>query len=420
MSSLAPATGTALVRRRISGVAFLAVLAMLVWLTVLLYQKAFTPVVKVTLKTDHIGNQLSAPADVKLRGLVVGEVRKVSSTGNGATIDLALDPGKVAEIPANVQAQLLPKTLFGEKYVELVPPAQPSGEHLRSGDVIPQDRSSTALETEQVLDDILPLLRDLRPNQLSLTLHALSAALRDRGDKVGTSLVRTGAYLRRLNPSVPTIGQDLADLGAVSDNLAAASPTLLTTLDNLAASSRSIVAERTALERFLTSTDGFAQTAQTVVARNEQSLVRLSRSSEPVLGLFARYAPEYPCFLKGLSSYEPILENAFGGKQAGLHITVEAILDQGGYAPGQEPKYRDARAPYCDGLPHPKVPMPEARFDDGYQTSTTKSAQARLLTTNPALAVVSAPLLDVPAAQVPDVVGLLLGPLAGGNTVGLS
>ena len=37
----------------------------------------------VTLKTDSIGNQLAPPADVKLRGMIVGEVRNVSSNGAG-------------------------------------------------------------------------------------------------------------------------------------------------------------------------------------------------------------------------------------------------------------------------------------------------------------------------------------------------
>src|SRR5207245_2558422 len=143
--------------------------------------------VKVTLQADRIGNQLSPQADVKLRGIVVGTVRSVKSTGDGATINLALDPGTIRLIPQNVLARLIPKTLFGEKYVELVLPTAPSG-HLRAGDVIPQDRSATALETERVLDDLLPLLQSLRPAQVSLTLNALSTALRGRGDKLGANL----------------------------------------------------------------------------------------------------------------------------------------------------------------------------------------------------------------------------------------
>jgi virulence factor Mce-like protein len=408
------------VRRRLGGIAFLVVLAMLVSLTVLLYQKAFTPVVKVTLETNRIGNQLSAPADVKLRGLVVGEVRKISTKGSGASIVLALDPSRVDLIPANVTAQLLPKTLFGEKYVELVTPPKPSTEPIKAGDVIGQDRSSTALETEAVLDNLMPLLQSLRPAELSLALNALSSALRDRGDAFGGNLARAAAYLRQFNPSLPTLTDDFGRLAAFTDTLADVTPQLLTTLDNFAFSSRALVDQKAQLDSFLTRSTRFADTARAVVAQNEKNLISLASASRPVLALYARYSPEYPCLLAGLADYSPIVEKTFGGLQPGLHITLEVTQDSGGYAVGQEPKYRDARAPYCDGLPTPKVPAGETSFDDGYRTSTSPtSKRAGLLERQAALALVAAPVMGVRADQVPDLVGLLLGPLAEGNTVGV-
>jgi virulence factor Mce-like protein len=383
MSGPPPVVGAALAWRRVACVALLAVIAMLVSLTVALYQKAFTPVVKVTLLTDRIGNQLSAQADVKVRGLVVGTVRGVHARADGASIDLALDPGQVHLIPENVSAQLIPKTLFGEKYVDLVLPKDPAAEHLRSGDVIPQDRSETALETERVLNDLLPLLKSLRPQELSTTLNALSTALRDRGERLGGNLVTAGAYFRKLNPALPQAGADLQGLADLTDNIAAATPDLLRVLDNLSASSRNIVSERAQLDSFLTSTQAFAASARSIVAENEQALVNLSQDSVASLQLFARYSPELPCFLTGLARYEPIVARTFGGDQAGLHITLEATQDNRGYAPGQEPKYRDTRGPACWKLPHPPVPEPDDMFDDGYRTSTTPSNDPRHLAGEP-------------------------------------
>jgi phospholipid/cholesterol/gamma-HCH transport system substrate-binding protein len=426
MSAPTPSGGAALIRQRLSGVAFLVVVGLLVGLTVLFYNKAFTPVVHVTLKADRIGNQLSAPADVKLRGLVVGEVRSVSSQGSGAKIELALQPDKVKLIPDNVQAQLLPKTLFGEKFVLLVLPASPSAGHLHEGSTIGQDQSSTALETEKVLDDLMPVLQSLKPAQLSVTLNALSTALRGQGDKLGKNLVATGAYLKKLNPALPTLAQDLQGLSDFTSSTAEATPNLLRVLDNLSASSRNLVQEKSSLDTFLTSTTGFSADAQQVLAQNEKRLVALARDSRPSLDLFARYSPEFPCFLKGLADYNPILEKAFGGIDVGLHLTLELTQDNGGYAAGQEPKYRDSRAPYCMGLPSPKVPQGGAAFDDGYSTSTTRTgsvSSSRFLSPTSgqgsALSTVTAPVLGVPADQVPDLVSLLFGPLAGGSTVGL-
>jgi hypothetical protein len=61
------------------------------------------------------------------------------------------------------------------------------------------------------------------------------------------------------------------------------------------------------------------------------------------------------------------------------------------------------------------VPAGDTSFDDGYRTSTTPSPASRA-----ALDAVAAPLLGLPTAEVPDISGLLLGPVAAGSTVGLA
>ena len=73
-------------RLRLYGLVFLAVLALLLSLSVAVYRQVFTPVVRITLEADSLGNQLDPRADVKLRGLLVGEVREVHADGTKATL----------------------------------------------------------------------------------------------------------------------------------------------------------------------------------------------------------------------------------------------------------------------------------------------------------------------------------------------
>ncbi|MCW2600772.1 MAG: mceA [Frankiales bacterium] len=412
--------GPALLRRRVAGVVFLIVLALLVELSIALYQKKFTPTVDVALEADRAGNQLSVHADVKVRGLLVGEVRAVRSDGEKATLELALDPGKAALVPRNVRAQLLPKTLFGEKEVALILPSAPSPDHLRDGDTITQDRSSTAIETATALNDLLPLLRALEPQKVSLTLNALSAALRGRGDRLGSNLALNAAYFRKLNPSLPTLAQDMAGLATLANTYSDATPDLMRTLDNLSFSARSLVEERAALDTFLRSTSAFAASATTVVGENEQRLVALARDSKPSVELFAHYSGNFACLLNRIAFSEIEGERTFGGAQPGLHITLEFIKDQGGYVAGDGPQYKERRSFGCYGLgSKPIIPYP-AYFNpqDGYRDSDPPESPGA----GPSSAAWLAPVVQVPTEVVRTSAlprstsaldALLLAPVAG-------
>jgi phospholipid/cholesterol/gamma-HCH transport system substrate-binding protein len=438
--------GSAQLRRYAAGVAFLLVLAGLVALSIAMYTKAFTPVVRVSLQTDRVGNQLTTHADVKLRGLRVGEVRKIRSSGQGATIELALNKDTAQLVPADVRARLLPKTLFGEKEVNLIADGATASRPIRDGDVIPQDRSETAIETERVLNDFLPLLRSLKPAQLSLALNAASSALRGRGDRLGRNLALNADYFRQLNPQLPAILEDFRVLADVTEGYAKATPDLLRFVDNASAGSRNLVDQKQELATFLSSTKTFAQSADDFLRINDRNLVDLAAQSRPNLELYAAFSPEYACMLHTLPQQEIVGEKTFGGVDPWLHITLEVTQDQGAYLPGDEPKFREDRGPTCFGMqgkqivPFPAYYEPKDGYCDAEEQAspgvTTGNCHAGAAPAGLARAladpvgvlggvaqeqVVAAavsPVLQLPPADVPDIATLLFGPVARGTTVG--
>ena len=439
MSANRPSSGAALARQRLSGVAFLAVLAGLVALSIAFYNKAFQPVAEVTLKVDRIGSQLTPPADVKVDGLIVGEAREVEATPDGATITLAIEPDKLDLIPANVTARLLPKTIFGEKYVSLVRPEQPAAESLAAGDVIGQDRSSTGREFATALDNLLPLLETLDPQSLSTTLNAVSSALRGRGERIGSNLVLARDYFREFNPELPTLQEDFEGLADFADTLDAAAPDFLAVLDDLSFINRSLVDQRTELAQFLSSTTGVSGTFEEFLTENERRFIELAREGRPPLETFARYSPEFPCLASGLAEADDYIGDSFGRLQPGLHITLEFTENQGEYEPRRdEPQYKDDRGPVCYGLERldqgglPQRPAPDINYQDGYrdelgpdtsQSPDEESSGAPVsapAARRAALNTVLAPVLGVDSARVPDVAHLLFGPVARGTVVGLS
>ena len=120
----------AALKLKVLGVAFLCLLLAGVWLTYGVFTQKFTHFDEVTLDASTIGLQMPERADVKIRGVIVGEVLGFTATDAGATVKLGIYPDQLHTIPRNVTGAIVPKTLFGEKYVSLVVPADPSPQPL--------------------------------------------------------------------------------------------------------------------------------------------------------------------------------------------------------------------------------------------------------------------------------------------------
>ncbi|MGM1062093.1 MCE family protein [Saccharothrix sp. Mg75] len=340
-------------RRRLSGLLFAVLLLALCGLSVAAYQKVFTPRVTVLLRTDHVGNQLQAESDVKLLGVLVGEVRAIRSSGDGAELELALRPDQVDLIPANVSARLLPKTLFGERFVSLEPPDDPRGS-LAEGDVIEQDRTSGAIELERVLADLMPTLQAVRPDKLASALTSVAQALDGRGETLGRTIVQLDAYLREFNPRLPALKEGITKFADVADLYADAGPDLVRALADATAVSRTLAEQRADLDAVYTSLTTASADLTGFLRANGEVVVGLADRSRPTLELLAGYSPEFPCVLDAVNALRPRVDEALGKgtDQPGMHAEVTVVPPGEGYRPGRDdPVQRRGGAPHCPAGP---------------------------------------------------------------------
>jgi phospholipid/cholesterol/gamma-HCH transport system substrate-binding protein len=431
---------------KLYGVLLLVVAAALVALSILQFNQVFTPADHVTVHIGRAGLQLLPGSDVKERGIIVGSVETISSTGDGADIKLRLKPSEADQIPDNVSVRLLPKTLFGEKYVDLVPPAQPSGSHLADGGVISEDQTAQTLEIDEALNDLLPTLRAVPPADLNRTLTALATALSGRGEELGATIQDADAWLRAFNPHLPQLQHDLAALATVSGTYADAAPALLRMLGNLTVTSTSVVQQQQQISAFLDDVTGAADATHDLLARNADNLVAVNKVNRPVLSILARYSPEFPCFFRGYAGLIPRIHDAVAKHPAGIshsaHVVVEIVPSFPTYQrPIDLPEFKDNRGPSCYGLPHPPMSLPVIRYKDGTEDDPRFDAQggqsgksARSLPTgafSPSMGLAGTgeersvldrllgPMLGVNAGAVPDIADLLWGPLGRGQAVNL-
>ena len=415
---------------RLLGVIFIGLLVLGVWLINAVFTQKFVSFDRVRLSTDTIGLQLPSRADVKVRGVIVGEVLDAKSEANGAELTLGIKPGWMGKIPQNVTASILPKTLFGEKYVELVVPQDPSKKALTAGDHITQ--TQLPIEVERVLDDIYPLLRAVQPAELNYTLNALATALEGRGEAIGQNIETFDAYLKRMNPQVPALVEDLRLLAKVSGTYADVAPQIAETLRNTVKTGNTMVSREAKLHAFLQDVTSFSGTAKTFLDNNGSNIVRLGQLSKPQLELLNRYSPEFPCLLRGLVDQAPRLASTFRGFV--FHIDLITLPRQPrGYTAKDVPVLGADNGPNCVGLPNPPVPLRNVpnlndgvdglQRGDAQRTAPQIDAASRNAAAGEAekalFGALTAPVLGVPADQVPDLTTLLFGPLAAGTEVSM-
>jgi phospholipid/cholesterol/gamma-HCH transport system substrate-binding protein len=355
--------GTVLKRRGL-GVGYIVLVGALLWLSIAIYQKQFTSVVMVTLRADHTGNELQQASDVKVRGLIVGEVRSVTvASGNACSnpdvpcvsVSMALDPSKVPDIPQNVSARILPKTIFGEQYVDLEEPEHP-GPPIKAGDVIAQDRTRGALEAQKVFGDLLPLLTAVHPAELNATLTAIAEALQGRGEELGKTLVQLDGYLKQFNPHVKKMVDDIVKLGKVADEYNGVAPDLMQTFRNLETSARTTIEKRESLSNLFTTSTDTSNIIRSFLAENESRMITVVDTSASIYKLLATYSPEYPCLFAGLNKLGKLTNTILYNHQFNLQVVLDPN-NQGGYKPGESPIYVTGYGPNCFGLPDNPQPI---------------------------------------------------------------
>ena len=115
-------------------------------------------------------------------------------------------------IPANVLVDLTSPTVFGAKFVELVPPAEPSAQSLHAGQVL--DSQHVTVEVNTVFKQLTAVLGTLDPAKLNETLGAVSQALSGRGEKIGQAFSDLDSFLAKFQPTPSRAEPRHRDVGA--------------------------------------------------------------------------------------------------------------------------------------------------------------------------------------------------------------
>jgi phospholipid/cholesterol/gamma-HCH transport system substrate-binding protein len=215
-----------------------------------------------------------------MNGVLVGKVSSVErDVSGGVLIDIEMSKEDIEHVPANVVARILPATVFGTTFVDLIVHGTPAKDDLEAGDQIEADVTQGTLEFQQALDDIDRLVTALGPAELASAIGSAAQAVDGRGERLATTVDTLNSYLARLNPRMPAVRDDLRALATAVDVVDEVAPDLLDATEDGLVFTNSLIHQEAALTALLTGGIQLADDSYDFLSRNEQRLLRFIRGT---------------------------------------------------------------------------------------------------------------------------------------------
>jgi phospholipid/cholesterol/gamma-HCH transport system substrate-binding protein len=212
------------------GVSIAIVLALVValflwWLLVEGNQKRYSAVF-----TGVIG--LYEDNDVRVLGVKVGHVDKVTPNGDTVRVDMLVD--RTVQIPATAKAVIVAPALVSDRYVQFTP-VYTGGQVMAEGAVLGKDRTATPLEVDDLYASLNRVSTTLGPNGANK-----NGALSDLLDTLAENAKGNGQALN----------QTVTQLSQMAETLSGSDEDLFATVDNLQQFTSALADSDDAVNRF--------------------------------------------------------------------------------------------------------------------------------------------------------------------------
>lgn len=302
-------------RRKLAALLALILLSAVFVLVYMQFRGDLTPKTTLTMLADRAGLVMDPGSKVTYNGVAIGRVESVDEVQRDgrpmAKITLTVDPQYVPTIPANVVADITASTVFGNKYVTFTTPKTPSPQAITSDDEI--DVTSVTTEFNTLFETITSIAEKVDPVKLNMTLSAAAEALTGLGDKFGASIVSGNAILDDVNPQMPQIRHDIAQLANLGEIYANASPDLWEFLNNAVTTAHTFNTQRDNVDAALLAAIGFGNTGADVFERGGPYLERALADLVPTAQLLDEYSPELFCTIRNFHDLQPKVAKILGG-----------------------------------------------------------------------------------------------------------
>ncbi|HEX2196830.1 MAG TPA: MlaD family protein, partial [Actinomycetota bacterium] len=187
-----------------------------------------------------VGQQLPIGGDVKIRGVLVGTIQDLELADDGsARVELLVDDD--LDLPTTTRAEIRSKTIFGQKWVELIPPPSGGGPVLTAGSEIPDSQTTEPLELERALQLGHDLLSRLPLRDLTTVFSTLADGFGGSEQHAARAIDRGIVALRAVNARADELDLALVQLRQTAQWLDENDGDILSFMESLDEANRALV-----------------------------------------------------------------------------------------------------------------------------------------------------------------------------------
>jgi phospholipid/cholesterol/gamma-HCH transport system substrate-binding protein len=342
--------------RAVLGVVALALFVAAVGVTWIFLRGGFRGGVPVdaVFSAPGVGQQLPIGGDVKIRGVLVGRIAAIRFGPDGnAVVEMRLNDG--LDLPGDTAAEIRSKTVFGQKWVELLPPEAPSAEGILSaGSVIPDERTTEPLELERALELGHNLLSEIPLEDLAAIFESLARGFVGQEEDARRAIDRGLVALRAVNARKGDLDLALRQLQEFSGWLDDNDETLLSFMQSIDSANRALVGAAPELRSNLQSVPSFLNQFAAFQERTEGDLGVLVEEGARVAEALAARSESLVDLVVQLEAFLTVFNSGLSQPCGGLYernmtcwqvYLMPGIESRGRYRSGEGPDRDDPGDP---------------------------------------------------------------------------
>ena len=187
---------------------------------------------------------------VRVLGVDVGVVQEVENASDAVEVTFVVDDPEI-QLPADVEAAIVPASLLGERYIQLFPAYQ-GGPALRPGGTIPMSRTAVPSEPDELLRSLQNYLGAIDPEAVNRFVANAAAVLDGNGQELNELIHNAASVIGLLSAKRNDLAKIIVEFERLTKALATRKAALARVIHSYNAVIGTITTNRAAVEGSIT------------------------------------------------------------------------------------------------------------------------------------------------------------------------